>query len=278
MPGEPTPGRTSAAVSLSVVDAATGELLTSHRGDVVRSTASVGKLLLLAELAERLEVDASVGTTVLDRRGLAPVGDSGLWQHLAADTLTAGDAATLVGAVSDNVATNALLGLVGLEAVERRATAYGLAVTRLHDVVRDERRPGHPERLSSGSTDELAGLMVRLWRDRQAAGGRVLAWLAGGADLSMVPAPFGLDPLAHGVAADRGLRVWSKTGTDAGVRADVGLVAGAAGVAAYAVVANWRVRAPDDPDRDGVLRWLHEVGAALRRAVAPAPTSGRLGP
>ena len=52
---------------------------------------------------------------------------------------------------------------------------------------------------------------------------QVLGWLATGVDLSMVGAAFGLDPLAHAVP-DRGISLHNKTGTDAGVRADVGLV------------------------------------------------------
>jgi len=266
------------ALSCTVIDTGTGRRAVSFGGGVSRSTASVGKLLLLVELAERLRIDPALRDVVLDRRRLEPVGDSGLWQHLRIDTLTVDDAAVLVGAVSDNLATNALVELIGLEAVERRAASCGLVATRLHDVVREERRSGHPPRLSTGTTDELAALMARLWTDRGGAGGRVLDWIAHGTDLSMVARAFGLDPLAHGGGADRGMRVWSKTGTDVGVRADVGVAAGDGRALAYAAIVNWTVTSPEDPDRDRALGLLEAIGTELRRALAPASTSGRLDP
>jgi beta-lactamase class A len=52
---------------------------------------------------------ASGRSTPLARTAEDPVVDSGLWQHLAAEALSAGDLAVLVGAVSDNLATNTLL-------------------------------------------------------------------------------------------------------------------------------------------------------------------------
>ena len=42
-------------------------------------------------------------------------------------------------------------------------------------------------------------------------------------DLSMVAAAFALDPLAH-VGADLGVRLFNKTGTQDGTRADIGCV------------------------------------------------------
>jgi beta-lactamase class A len=89
----------------------------------------------------------------------------------------------------------------------------------------------------------------------------VLGWLAAGSDLSMVAGGLGLDPLAH-AAADRGLLLRHKTGTDTGVRADVGLVEGPRAALAYAVLANWEPAAGDP--RDAVLAAMREVGAALR--------------
>ena len=66
----------------------------------------------------------------------------------------------------------------------------------------------------------------------------VLSWLAASTDLSMVSSAFDLDPLAHTGPDDDGdeLRVWSKTGTDDGVRAEVGLLEVGERRAAYAVI------------------------------------------
>ena len=199
------------------------------------STASVGKLLLLLEAAERLD------GRVLERRDEDRVADSGLWQHLASDALPIEDLAVLVAAHSDNLAANVLLREVGLEAVRERGRALGLAVTELHDRVRDVRGPEHPPRLSTGSASELVGLAETI-------DGTVARWLATNTDLSMVPGALGFDPLAHTQG-----ELWNKTGTDDGVRADVGVLRGKV---AYAVIANWD---PAEGDRH------HEVLAAMRR-------------
>lgn len=86
-------------------------------------------------------------------------------------------------------------------------------------------------------------------------------WLASGVDLSMVPGDLGLDPLAH-VEEDRGIRLLGKTGTDSGVRADVGIVAAGGEVTAYAVVATWTPSA-QDPVRDDVLGAMRAVGRRI---------------
>ena len=238
-----------------VRDAATGEVLLEQSPDAVLRTASVGKLLLLLEVAGR-DLDA-----VLPRAAVAPVADSGLWQHLRVDALTVHDAAALVGAVSDNLATNALLGHVGLDAVDRLRQRLGLERTRLHDVVRDVRGPHDPPTLSTGTAGELSRLMADLHAGRAvspAASAQVLRWLAPGTDLSMVAAAWGLDPLAH-TSPDRGLQAWVKTGTDTGVRADTGVLAGPRRAVAYAVLAEF-----DDADRDDVLAAMAGVGRVLR--------------
>jgi beta-lactamase class A len=87
--------------------------------------------------------------------------------------------------------------------------------------------------------------------------GLVERWLIAGVDLSMVPAPLDLDPLAH---AEGPIRAWSKTGTDAGVRADMGVIWSDRGAVAYAAIATW------DPREDFVaeaMRRMREFGAAL---------------
>ena len=250
-------------LSATVIEVATGAVLLSQSGDVARSTASVPKLLLLAEFAERIVADPGAGSVLLRTSSVGPVADSGLWQHLRTEELPAEDVAFLIGALSDNLATNVLLAHIGLEAVTQRAETLGLGTTRMHDFIRDQRGPQDPERTSTGTTDELARLMVILGRDGDAAGGRVLEWISHGVDLSMVAHAFGLDPLSHGCAIDRGFEVWSKTGTSSGVRADVGLIRRDGVALAYAAVANW-IPTDSDDERDGVLEAMHRLGDSLR--------------
>jgi beta-lactamase class A len=226
------------------------------------SAASLGKLLLLVEAGRAIEEGDLDPAELLTRTGEDAVADSGVWQDLGVPALPAADVAALIGAASDNLATNVLLRRLGLDAVASTAAALGLERTALHDRVRDARTPACPPQLSSVAAGELTRLLVDVRAGRVAGSGLVRGWLARNPDLSMVPAALGLDPLAH-VLPDRGLRLRNKTGADAGVRADAGWLEGPGGALAYALVANW-----DEGDRrDDVLAAMARVGRRLADAV-----------
>lgn len=245
--------------------------------DVPLRTASVGKVLLLLEVARAMSVGELGAQEPLRREAADHVADSGLWHTLAVDTLPAADVAALVGAVSDNLATNVLLRRVGLDAVAGTAAYLGLEETALHDRVRSERGPGDAPALSSGTGWELSELAHRIMHERAlgpAADSLVRGWLSGNTDQSMVGAAFvghaGLDPLAHHVSLSRDLLFWNKTGTDAGVRADVGSVSRDGRTVSWAAIANWEAPdASDAMDRTerarvwSVLRGLHRVGEEI---------------
>ena len=260
--------------SISVIDLASGTALAELDPDRCLSTASIGKLIALIELAERVRRGEADLRAVVARIEADRVADSGLWQHLVADQLCLADVAMLIGAVSDNLATNVLLRYLGLDAVQRRGELLGLEHSQLHDRVRDQRTADDPPRLSSGTARELARLIRGLTMDEGSplspgVGGLVLSWLVPSTDLSMVAGAFGLDPLAH-AHRDRGIRLWNKTGTNVGVRADVGIVAGPEGQLAYAVLVNWSDAAtPSDRSRDDVLDGMRQIGDAIRGVVAP---------
>lgn len=252
---------TDVAWSAAVLDAASGRLLAVRSPERVLPTASVGKLLLLLEVARRLADGRLDPAQPLQRTDEDAVADSGLWQHLRAESLPVEDLAVLTAAVSDNLATNVLLRHVGLDAVEQVGPSLGLDSLRLHDRVRDVRTPDDPPTLSQGNALDLARFAALLATEDSLEWAVLRRWLASGVDLSMVPGDLGLDPLAH-VDADRGLRFLGKTGTDAGVRADVGLLASGSAVTAYAVVASWTPTA-QDPQRDDVLRAMRAVGTRI---------------
>ena len=210
-------------------------------------------------------------------RGLAEdaVQDSGIWQLLAADRLCVDDLAHLVGILSDNLATNVLLRRVGLDRVQRTADQLGLQAHQAQ-------RPGPRPARAGGPVDPVRGVGVGVGRPADPAGrgcrcqrwclaaGAVVA--AGGADLSMVAQPLGLDPLAH-ADGDRGMRLWHKTGTDDGTRADVGLLSGPDGTVAYAAIARWDPAGPDR--RMPVLAGMHALldAGSSRRWVGAVPGS-----
>ncbi|MDA0634344.1 class A beta-lactamase-related serine hydrolase [Nonomuraea sp. MCN248] len=207
--------------------------------------ASVGKLLLLAEVA--MSVDG--GTLDPDE----PValhdddycGGSGLLTGLSARTWTIGDLALLTAAVSDNTATNALLRRVGLDRVNAAGAALGLTRTRLLDRIREPRGPEHPPVFALGTARELAGLAALV---AAPAGWPALmrGWMLANTDHGLVPAFAWHDP--------EGRRLANKTGTDDGVRADVGLL----GPLAYAVLAS----GPPGSDA-GLARAVRQAGALI---------------
>jgi beta-lactamase class A len=125
-----------------------------------------------------------------------------------------------------------------------------------------------PETLSVGCASDWFAIMSGLADGAvggRAASLRVLDWLRGALDLSMVAAALGLDPLAHH-DPDRELRVFSKTGTADGVRADVGVVMGPEDTWAYAAICGWDPVAGDP--RDDVLAAMRELGTLVREAVS----------
>jgi beta-lactamase class A len=217
--------------------------LSSQGADVPLRTASVGKVLLLLSVAGLLCDGSLSAGEVLPREPVDAVADSGIWWQLSVEALPLGDVARLVGAVSDNLATNVLLRRVGLDFVAQVGRSLGLERTVLHDKVRDERGPDDPATLSTGTAEELSDLMLRL-STGIAMGPEpdtlVRQWLSANVDLSMVGSAFverlGVDPLAHLVGP-----VWffNKTGTDVGVRADVGAATIGDRTIAWAAIANW---------------------------------------
>ena len=214
--------------------------------DASLRTASVGKILLLLETARALSAGELSPDEPLTRSLDEWVGDSGLWHTLSVETLPLVDVAALVGAVSDNLATNVLLRRVGLAEVAARATALGLRATALHDRVRDDRTAEHPVTLSTGSAGELSSLAHRIATGTATGPDSdplVRRWLSANVDQSMVGLPLvdqaGIDPIAHHDSLDLEPALWNKTGTDAGVRADVGTLTVDGHTVSWAAIANW---------------------------------------
>ncbi|GAA2226551.1 class A beta-lactamase-related serine hydrolase [Herbiconiux moechotypicola] len=267
-------------VTACAVDLESGRVLFSVDDHLSVPTASIGKVLLLIEVAARITsrdggraaaayrgsagdraVPGPEALSILNRTPADTVGDSGLWQHLHVPALPVADLAALVGATSDNLATNVLLRRIGLDAVRARGESLGLRRTLLLDIVREERGPDDAPQLSVGSARELANLFRRLERGEvvdEATSALVRGWLSLNTDLSMVGGAFGLDPLAHG-SADHGIALVNKTGTDAGVRSEAGFVIGPSAGVAYA--ATMRFNDTGVSARLAVLEAMHTLGA-----------------
>ena len=264
--------------SACITDVDTGERLLDVFPQRVLRTASVGKLFLLIEIARQVDAGTLSLGELIDRRTEASVADSGIWYALDADTMTIDDGCQLIGAVSDNLATNVLIGRVGLDAVAATTRGLGYASSELLDRIRAERLPEHPPTLSRGTAGELADLLARLGNGAVISAkvsSRVLDWIGLNTDLSMVAAAFGLDPLAH-LAEDRGITLRNKTGTISNARVDVGIVGTAQRRLAYAVLANWNDDAPVET-RDRVLATMRATGDWIRLTLAEGTTPASAG-
>ena len=253
--------------SVLVQDIDSGEVLLRHDPETVQDTASVGKIFLLHRLLA--EVDA--GTRTLEervtRRPVEAIEDSGLWYLLQASELSLYDVAALIGAVSDNAATNTLGRVIGIPTVQEHTRALGYTASALDDIVRWPIPPGAPKTLSHANAAELVLFMSRLadGTDLSPASADTLRrWLGAGMDLSMVASAFDLDPLAHW-GFDRGVWLLNKTGTISRVRADTGIVMSPTRRIAYAVLATWNSGADG---RGPVLAAMRRIGEGIHAALA----------
>lgn len=125
-------------------------------------TVSIGKLLLPLEVGRAIESSRVTPDQPIHRDDVAPVADSGIWQDTRTAVLPLHDVARLVGLARDNWATNALLDVVGLDAVQRLGVSLGFQAFALHDEVRDARTAAHPETLSTANAAELVSFFRRL--------------------------------------------------------------------------------------------------------------------
>ena len=253
-------------VSWGITVMSDAETVISVNADSVLYTASLGKIFVLAAVAEGIESGRIHRHEVKVVDEADRVADSGLWQFMPDQTLSIESLAVLVGAVSDNLATNTLIRHVGLDVVQRLSADFEVPESLMLDRIRDARSELHPAAPSQGCRIDLAGVMRAISRGAfisPVVSRDVAHWLSLNTDLSMVAAAFDLDPLAH---ADRpsGKRFFNKTGTDRGVRADAGFYQVGHRKCAYAVIAQWDgVSVAASPVMDAMRR----IGAVICAAV-----------
>lgn len=244
--------------------------------DEVLPLASVGKLLLLAEIAREL-ADGRIDPR--EELAIDPedyCGGSGLLTALSPRRWTILDLVRLTAAVSDNTATNALIRRIELDRVNEGAKELGLDRTRVLDRIREPRLLEHPPTFALGTARELAGLAERCAGPEPWARA-MLGWLALNTDRTMVAATIPHDPeerRVHEIPDTPGgravLRVANKTGTDSGIRADVGVVLGERTLC-YAAVGSC---APGEEHR--LVAAMRAVGVLIA-AHDTAPAAGSAG-
>ncbi|MBX0328142.1 class A beta-lactamase-related serine hydrolase [Oscillochloris sp. ZM17-4] len=137
-----------------------------HRADERVPTASVIKLPMLVHIALAVDEGALRWDEPITLAEAVKVAGSGILKELGAGlSLSLRDLCLLMTALSDNTATNMLIDRVGIEAINARAQALGMAQTRL---LRRAFSPDTPASIPFGlgvtTADEMAGLLVKIAR------------------------------------------------------------------------------------------------------------------
>jgi beta-lactamase class A len=240
-------------------------------------TASAIKTAVMVEVFHqfadgRLAPDTRLPLTVADK-----VGGSGILKDLSPGLdLSVSDLLTLMMALSDNTATNMLIGRVGTANVNRRLAAYGLLDTKLfRPTFRDGRADVSPELerefgLGMSTARDLARLMELIVEGRvvsRAASDDMMAVLERQQHRTMIP---------RSLPEGGGLRVGNKPGWDEEkhpgpegvrrhVRADAAFVLSPRGRYVIAICARQVEDTRWGPDNDAVV-----VAASVSRMIHDA--------
>ncbi|MCC2032505.1 serine hydrolase [Microbacterium sp. BWT-G7] len=227
-----------AKISVRITDLDRGTSVLAGDDFVTLPVAGLGVVPLLIEVAAGFESGRLDPLEIIDRSTIDRVGVGGVWQHLKAPALPLVDLAVLTASTGDSLAANALLARVGLPAVRARIEQLGLSRSALLDRFRDERGPDDAPHFALGSARELAEVFAALVNSQVVSPGvsaQVAEWLSLNHDLSLVASATGLDPFAH-ENDEHGLLFVNKTGRDAGIRVEAGVLAGPRAGVSYALI------------------------------------------
>ena len=149
-------------VGYAAIDLTTGQWLGVNE-DLVFPQASAIKIPVLLEVLRQAEAGR---LSLEDRHAVSravQVGGSGVAQHFGDGTssLSVGDLAVLMIVLSDNTATNMLVGLVGMDSVNATLAAAGFSATRLRRIMMDERASAE-NRENTSTPSEAARMMAML--------------------------------------------------------------------------------------------------------------------
>jgi beta-lactamase class A len=215
-------------MGLAAIHLDTGETIAVN-ADTRFPTASAIKTAVMVEAFHQIAAGRLRKDQVLTLTDEIKVGGSGVLHSLhAGSQLSVADLLYLMIALSDNTATNLLLGVVGTRNVDDRMAAYGLPLTRLY---RPTFRGGHadvfPEEekefgLGSSTPRETARLMEMIARGKavsREASDEMIAILEKQQFRDMIPRSL--------PGAEAGVKVANKTGQDEEKLADAAGVRGA---------------------------------------------------
>ncbi|CAN5643724.1 serine hydrolase [soil metagenome] len=197
--------------------------------DTVRPTASTIKVPIMIELFRQVEAgEVSLDDLLTANEANATKG-SGILRDLSSGiSLRAEDICTLMIVVSDNQATNMLIDLLGMDKINATLAANGFEKTRLVNRIDFDTIGEDAKNLATTTPRELAGIMEGIATKTvltPASCDGMLGILAKQHYLDTAPRYFPYTPFAaESGKPDNGLRVFNKTGSWSGMRADAVIV------------------------------------------------------
>lgn len=240
-------------LGVCAVHLGTGETIAVH-ADTRFATASVIKTAVMVEVFQQVADGRIRKDQLVTLKDEDKVGGSGVLHGLRGGAqLSVGDLLYLMIAISDNTATNLLVGLVGTKNVDDRMVAYGLNLTRLYrPTFRGGKADVFPEEekefgLGSTTPREMARLMELVARGKAvsaSASEEMLALLREQQDRDMIPRRL---PDEVTVASKSGTDSRKgKGGVERAIRNDVGIVTVPGGTYVIAILtqgvdARWTV-------------------------------------
>ena len=209
-------------LSFWLYDLKTGQV-TGHREDKPVATASTYKLPVLIHCALLVEERRLSWNQPFELQERLKSRGTGVLKDLTAGTvLTLQDVCYLMMALSDNTAADMLVDHLGIEGVNQSMRDLGFSLTRLepqHHPAGSANRP--PFAVGITTPHEMGGLLRDLAQQRLASPEstrKMLHMLSAQHDRSMIPRHLPPDWQYAG-----------KTGSNPGLRADIGLITGPAG-------------------------------------------------
>jgi beta-lactamase class A len=219
---------TGGTIGVTAIHLAHGQRL-DHRADEVFPAASVIKTHLLVVLYRRAERGELSLDDALPLREQDKVGGSGRLQHEAAGTVySLGELARLMIVISDNVATNMLIGrLGGMESINKELGELGIERSRFNRLMMDAeaRSRGIENAITPGETAALFATLERRAVAKPETCDAILAVLLAQELSSKMPS-----------LLPEGTRVAHKTGTLTAVSHDAGIIYAPSGPIAVAVL------------------------------------------
>jgi beta-lactamase class A len=154
----------SGKVTYALTDLTSGEHISHDEGDVM-PTASLIKVPILVAMYEAAQEGRFELTDRVQFREDQKVLGSGVLIHLTPGVeMTVRDAATLMIVISDNVATNMMIDLVGLDRINDTMAALGLERTRLFQRLGDRKAGLDARKMSVSTAGEMTHLLTLIAR------------------------------------------------------------------------------------------------------------------